>query len=103
MADVTRTTIVEWAKAAKAWAENADIEVPRDEILLRSTVAFHQLTRGPHPSMVLAGDEVLSEDFRRSAAIVGIAIGFDDDPPSTPERLVLFAVRLEGDAEVSRG
>lgn len=90
MADITRETIIEWAAAAKAQANCADLEpAPRDESLLRAAVAYSMLTRCPFPAMRAAdgGDE----SFNRSSAIVLMAINFDDSPASTPERAALFA------------
>lgn len=97
MARSTRETIIEWATAAKMQAEDADLDpMPSDERFIRAAVAFNMLTCGPHPAMIIVSNAVMPEAFNRSSAIVSMAIAFDDDPPSTPERAALFKEVLRG-------
>lgn len=88
-------TIIRWAREAKQHAENADLDpMPSDKSLMRAAVAFNMLTRGPYPVMKVNADAGASMEFNRAGAIVFIAIGFDDDPPNTPQRAALFKTSL---------
>lgn len=91
-----REQLIKWARDAKRHAENADLNpMPSDESLMRAAVAFNMLTRGPYPVMTVNDKDGASAEFNRAGAIVYMAIGFDDDPPNTPERAALFGTPIQ--------
>ena len=89
--------IIDYAPDAKSFIRESGEHALPDELLMRASVAFNMLqSRGmitairtdqgckPHPFDV----------FDRAFSIALIAHNFDDHPPNTPERKVLFGAKL---------
>ncbi len=81
--------LVKWATDAKSFISEAGEGAICDERLMRAAVTFGMLLRR---GFITARTGV--DDMDRSHAIALIAAGFDDFPPSTPNRAELFAAVL---------
>ncbi len=89
--------IIDYARDAKSFIRESGEDALPDELLMRASVAFNMLQSRrmiteirtdqgckPHPF----------DGFDRAFAIALIAHNFDDHPPNTPEREVLFGAKL---------
>ena len=88
--------IIDYARDAKSFIRESGEDALPDELLMRASVAFNMLlSRGmitairtdhckPHPF----------DGFDRAFSIALVAHNFDDHPPNTPEREVLFGAKL---------
>jgi hypothetical protein len=89
--------IIEWAREAKAFMTEADVDVVRDDLIMRAAVSYNMLISGSDdwPSLMTLRGEGDDHRFTRAQAIALIAHNFEDYPPTTPHRAVLFATVLE--------
>ncbi len=91
-----RHKLREVARAARVFEEASngpDVPPIPDAMLLRASVAYLQLKRR---GMIAPTTDQMDEQH----AIALIAANFSDDPPSTPHRAALFAMKLD---EAPRG
>lgn len=92
-------TIIDHAREAKMFiSESGEAPLP-DELLVRASVAFNQMHRRGMITHVRSDDPHCKphvfDAFDRAHAIALIAHNFDDHPPNTPERKVLFGTKLD--------
>ena len=87
--------IIDLARKAKAFQENADVELCSDEGIIRAAVAYNMLVRN---GVITAP----RDDLDMPHSIATIAANFDDRPASTPERAALFATRLATEDDPSQ-
>lgn len=91
------TDLIKMARAAKSLCSAAaedETPLPSDECFIRAAVAFSMLMRR---SGELAVIRAKLDPMMLSNAIATIALNYDDNPPSTPERAALFATVLPDD------
>lgn len=90
--------LVRMAREAKSYMHEVGEGIPSDQIIMRATVAYNMLRRGGFKRATdQDGNPLTSPNSWDDAyAIALIACGFEDHPPSTPERAELFGVVLSG-------
>lgn len=98
--------IIDHARDAKMFIrESGEAPLP-DELLVRAAVAFNMMHRRGMITAIRSDDLHCKphtfDAFDRAHAIALIAHNFDDHPPNTPEREMLFGAKLDA-PERARG
>ncbi len=101
---MSQEKLFQYAAEAKQFMQEAGEGLVRDELIMRAAVAYGMLERrGMLASDGLSGDaraspRLADDDDRRwsrAHAIALIAHNFEDHPPSTPDRAMLFGHVIE--------
>lgn len=88
--------LFQYAVETKQFMQEAGEGVVRDELIMRAVVAYSMLERRGALAPPSEDDVRLGMvGINRASAITFIALNFEDQPPSTPERAALFAHKID--------